>query len=206
MTTTTPADSALRAAAVAGGGGSGGRRTEPPAEGPRQATPNGARNVRPPTQARRSPDLNSPLKRASFELQCLSQPLFDWSDVKRAFAGLVTASAVVGLALTSAPIAAAQPPAGSVIDPIIVPRPFDIPIWQLPLLPYPFAWEFHMPPPPAAGPNPRPGDTCSSSRVGEISPNKLRCTFMGTPNPARWVEFVPSAINPDGTVKPGAAG
>lgn len=124
----------------------------------------------------------------------------------------VVLPAVAGLALTLAPTAAAQPLPGSAVGPIVVARPFDIPIWQLPPLPYPLEWEFHMPPAPprvpapAPAPNPRAGDTCSSSRIGEISPNRLRCTFMGTPNPARWVEFVPSAINPDGTIKPGAAG
>lgn len=130
----------------------------------------------------------------------------------RSLSPIFVISAVAGLALTLAPTAAAQPLPGSAAGPIVVARPFDIPIWQLPVLPYPLEWEFHLPPAPshvlapAPAPNPRAGDICGSSRIGEISPNKLRCTFMGTPNPARWVEFVPSAINPDGTTKPSAAG
>lgn len=128
--------------------------------------------------------------------------------MKRHATTLVLAPVVVGMALALAPTASAQPAIGSVVDAIVVPRPFDIPIWQLPPLPYPFEWEFHLPPmpPPPAAPNPRPGDICPQSRIGELSPNKLRCTFMGTPNPARWVEVAPNALNPDGTLKPGAGG
>lgn len=134
--------------------------------------------------------------------------------MKRFAKTLVLAPAIAGMAWALAPAASAQPVTGSAIAPIIVPRPFDFPIWQLPPLPYPFEWEFHlppMPPPPptpapAPAPNPRPGDVCPQARIGELSPNKLRCTFMGTPNPARWVEVAPSALNPDGTLKPGAGG
>ncbi|MCD2262906.1 hypothetical protein K3888_09345 [Dietzia aurantiaca] len=125
---------------------------------------------------------------------------------------LLLSPLVAGMALALSPAAAAQPVSGSVIEPVVVPRPFDIPIWQLPALPYPFEWQFHLPqmPPPPSYPapalNPKPGDVCANSRIGELSPNKLRCTFMGTPNPARWVEVAPGALNPDGTLKPGAGG
>lgn len=148
--------------------------------------------------------------------QRLSVPLLDTLNrlqrgpVKRLSTTMVLVPVVAGLALALAPAATAQPAPGSIVDPVIVPRPFDIPIWQLPPLPYPLEWEFHLPPMPAPAPapatNPRPGDTCPQSRIGEVSPNKLRCTFMGTPNPARWVEFVPGVLNTDGTIKPGAAG
>lgn len=121
---------------------------------------------------------------------------------------------VTGIAVSMAPAAVAQPAPGSVVDPVVVPRPFDIPIWQLPPLPYPFEWEFYrllaqvpLPvPTPAPVVNPRPGDICPQSRIGELSANKLRCTFMGTPNPPRWVEVAPGALNRDGTLKPGAGG
>lgn len=138
--------------------------------------------------------------------------------MKRLSTTLVLAPVVAGIALALAPAATAQPVPGSVVDPIVVPRPFAIPIWQLPPLPYPLAWEFHLPPmpmpmpttppppPPAPAPNPQPGDICPQSRIGELSPNKLRCSFMGTPNPARWVTVAPSALNPDGTLRPGAGG
>lgn len=137
-----------------------------------------------------------------------------WGPVKRFVTTVALAPVVAGMAIALAPAATAQPAVGSVVDPIIVPRPFDIPIWQLPPLPYPLEWEFRLPPmpvpspapAPASMPDPRPGDTCPQSRIGELSPNKLRCTFMGTPSPARWVEFVPGVLNPDGTIKPGAAG
>lgn len=130
--------------------------------------------------------------------------------MNRFSSALAVGSAVAGLTLALAPVAAAQPAPGSVMTPIVVPRPFDIPIWQLPPLPHPLEWEFHLPPLPATAPapvaNPKPGDICPSSRIGDLSPNKLRCTFMGTPNPARWVEVAPGALNPDGTLKPGAGG
>lgn len=134
--------------------------------------------------------------------------------MKRTSIAVVVGSITVGMAVGLAPSAVAQPAVGSVVDPIVVPRPFDIPIWQLPPLPYPLEWEFHLPPQPAPAPapapapvpNPKPGDICPSSRIGDLSPNKLRCTSMGSPNPARWVEVAPSALNPDGTLKPGAGG
>ena len=133
----------------------------------------------------------------------------------RVITTVLAAAATAGVLLTGAPAASVQPGPGSVVAPIVVPRPFDIPIWQLPPLPYPLEWEFHLPPAPTPPPAPaRPpapatpklGDVCPSSQIGTLSPNKLRCTFMGTPNPARWVEVAPSALNPDGTLKPNAGG
>lgn len=110
---------------------------------------------------------------------------------KRAAVALMAAGAVVG----GAPLAAAQPIPGSVVSPVVVPRPFDIPIWQLPPLPYPFEWEFHAPPAPA----PKYGDPCSPEQVFEVYDRTLVCVYAGRPVPS-WVFVAPEALNSDGTL------
>lgn len=107
---------------------------------------------------------------------------------------LVTGFAL-SMTLGGAPAAAAQPMAGSTIGPIEVARPFDIPIWQLPGLPYPLVWEFHLPPAPV----PQYGDPCDVSQLYEVYDRRLVCIYAGAPSP--WWAFVASeALNPDGTL------
>lgn len=108
---------------------------------------------------------------------------------------LLVTGAALSAVLAGAPAAAAQPIAGSAVEPIVVPRPFDIPIWQLPGLPYPFVWEFHHPPAPA----PQYGDPCDVSQLYEVYDRRLVCVYAGAPTP-RWVFVAPEALNPDGTL------
>lgn len=121
---------------------------------------------------------------------------------------LAVACTVSALALGSAPLASAQPAMGSSVEPVVVPRPFDIPIWQLPPLPFPFEWEFHLParsapPVPAAAPAPAPapkyGDVCSPDQVYDVYDRKLVCVYAGRPVPT-WVYVSAEALNPDGTL------
>lgn len=107
---------------------------------------------------------------------------------------LVAASAAA-LVLTGAPLASAQGVPGSVPMPIVVPRPFDIPIWQLPPLPYPLEWQFHSAPAPA----PKYGDPCHPDQVFEVYDRRLVCVYAGAPTP-RWVYVAAEALNPDGTL------
>lgn len=38
------------------------------------------------------------------------------------------------------------------------------------------------------------GAVCTQAQVGKVYANRLRCTFMGSKAPARWVRFVPGAV------------
>lgn len=111
--------------------------------------------------------------------------------VRAATVALFASAAVIG----SAPVVVAQPVPGSVVDPVVVPRPFDIPIWQLPPLPYPLEWEFHLPPAPA----PKYGDLCAPEQVFDVYDRTLVCVYAGRSIPS-WVFVAPEALNPDGTL------
>lgn len=113
----------------------------------------------------------------------------------------IATATVLAATMGGAPIAAAQVAPGSSVGPIVVPRPFDIPIWQLPLLPYPLEWEFHLPhiPAPAPAPAPKYGDFCTPEQVFQVYDRKLVCVYAGRSVPS-WVYVAPEALNPDGTL------
>ena len=113
----------------------------------------------------------------------------------RLFAKVAAGLAATASLVAGAPSVGAQPAVGSIEVPIVVPRPFDIPIWQLPPLPFPLEWEFHLPPAKA----PQYGDPCLPEQVYDVHDRRLVCVYAGAPSP-RWVFVSPEALNPDGTL------
>lgn len=122
----------------------------------------------------------------------------------RNIAKAAAVAAASGLAIAAAPaVAAAQPQpivAGSVEIPTVVPRPFDLPVWQLPPVPHPFVWDMNVPHASApAPPAPKYGDTCTPEQVYDVYDRKLVCVYAGRSIPS-WVYVSPKALHPDGTL------